>query len=320
VRIKEYLHEKAPSVLAYVNLLPMYASNKQLGTAGDPIQAYKDYLKQFIEAVKPDLLSYDFYPFDFGVKGDRSDYFLNLSLVRQAALDAHLPFMVIQQAAAWHKNQRIPTGEMLRWQAYTALAYGSRGLSWYVYSYPGHDGGMSFSDGTYRERLIAKAKGNNVVLGGTPTPLYYYAAVLHKDYLAIASELQPLKSIAVYHAGMLPDGTAALPKDAPFRIEPPVPQKNYAPPAPVEGWAIGYFGEGENPTHALVVNLDYRTYSGIGEERRDEFIFNPVRRHLVGPGPLQVFDPKTSKWNDAGKDGVDLHLPPGECVLVRVGG
>jgi hypothetical protein len=142
--------------------------------------------------------------------------------------------------------------------------------------------------------------------------------VLHRNYVAISAELQPLKSIAVYHAGMLPDGTHPLPKDAPFHIEPPVPQKNYAPPAPVEGWVIGYFGEGETPTHALVVNLDYRTYSGIGEARRDEFIFNPVRHHLVGPGPLQMFDPATSKWTDAPKEGVDLHLAPGDCVLVRV--
>jgi hypothetical protein len=314
-RIKDYLKEKDPSTLVYVNLLPMYATHKQLGTSGDPVHAYQEYLKQYVKVVKPDLLSFDIYP--FGVNGDRSDYFLNLSLVRQAALEAHIPFMVIQQAAAWHKNQPIPTGEMLRWQAYTALAYGSHGLSWYVYSYPGHDGGMSFSDGTYRERLIGKEKGD-VVLGGTPTPLYYYAAVLHKEYIALAAELQPLKSIAVYHSGMAPDGTVPLPKDAPFRIEPPVPAKNYAPPAPVEGYVTGYFGEGTVATHALVVNLDYRTYSGRGEERRNEFIFNPVRRHLVGPGPLQVFDAATSKWTDAPKDGVDLHLAPGDCLLVRM--
>ncbi len=315
-RIKNYLNEKDPSTLVYVNLLPVYATNKQLGTQGDPIHAYQEYLRRFVQVVKPQLLSYDFYPFDMGLKGDRSDYFLNLALVRQAALEAHIPFLVIQQAAAWQKNQRIPTGEMLRWQAYTALAYGSQGLSWYVYSYPGHDGGMAFSEGTYRERFIAKTRGQ-VVLGGSPTPLYYYAKVLHREYAAIAAQLQPLNSIAVYHAGMLPEGTHPLPPDAPFHIEPPVPQKDYAPPAPVEGWAIGYFGQGQTPTHALVVNLDYRTYSGIGQDRRNEFILNPVRHHLVGPGPLQVFDPKTSKWTDAPKDGVDLHLAPGDCVLVR---
>ena len=44
------------------------------------------------------------------------------------------------------------------------------------------------------------------------------------------------------------------------------------------------------PTHALVVNLDYRTYSGLGQPRRDEFA-KPVRRALVGPGPLDAFDP-----------------------------
>jgi hypothetical protein len=63
------------------------------------------------------------------------------------------------------------------------------------------------------------------------------------------------------------------------------------------------------PTHALVVNLDYRTYSGRGRARRDEFL-EPVARSIMGPSNLEVFDAATSEWSDSGGDAVALQLPP----------
>ncbi len=311
-RMKDYLQKKDPAHLVYVNLYPIYASNKQLGTTGEPAPAYREYLRQFVETFRPQLLSYDHY--HFTVQGDRDQYFLNLAEIRRAALDAGIPFMAIVQACSWTVNMRIPTGEELRWLAYTTLAYGSQGISWYVYGYPGHDGGMINPAGTYREPRIARAMGS-AVLGGPPTPLYYYVRELHKEFLAIATELQPLRSLAVYHVGMLPEGTLPLPADAVFRLDPPVPPKDYA--TPVEGFVIGTFGPGESPTHALVVNLDYRTYSGRGQPRREEFL-KPVRRALVGPGRLEVFDAETSKWSPADSNRVELRLPPGSGILVRV--
>ena len=310
-RMKAYLQEKDPSRLAYVNLYPTYASNKQLGTTGDPAPAYREHVRQFVETVKPQLLSYDHY--HFAVKGDGAQFFLNLGEIRNAALAAGIPFMAILQACSWTVNMRIPTGEELRWLAYTTLAYGSQGISWYVYGYPGHDGAMINPAGTYREPHIARAMGQ-AVLGGTPTSLYYFVRELHKEFVAIATELRPFRSLGVYHAGMLPEGASPLPDDAPFRLDPPVPPKDYA--APVEGFVIGCFGAEQSPTHALVVNLDYRTYSGAGQPRRAEFL-TPVRRAVVGPGRLEVFDTGTSTWSAAESDRFELRLPPGGGVLVR---
>ena len=313
-RMKDYLQEKDPSRLVYVNLYPIYANNEQLGTIGEPAPAYREYLRQFVETFRPQLLSYDHY--HFAVKGDsEKGYFLNLAEIRQAALDADIPFMVIAQACSWTVNMRIPTGEELRWLAYTSLAYGSQGISWYVYGYPGHDGGMINPAGTYREPHIARAMGR-AVLGGSPTPLYYYARELHKEFVAIATELQPLKSLAVYHVGMLPEGTSPLPDTAAFCLDPPLPRKDYT--TPVEGFVIGYFGSGQSPTHALVVNLDYRTYGGRGQPRQEEFL-KPMRRAIVGPGQLEVFDAKASKWSMADSNRIELRLPPGGGMLVRVG-
>jgi len=200
------------------------------------------------------------------------------------------------QACSWTVNRRIPAGEELRWLAYTTLAYGSQGISYYVYGYRGHDGAMmNLAD-------------------GSPTSLYYAARELNREFVAVARQLQPLRSLAVYHAGMLPEGTAPMPEKAVFRLDPPVSGKDYA--TPVEGFVIGYFGRADAPTHALLVNLDYRTYSGRGQARRPEFI-EPVRRAIVGPGELEVYDAGAGTWFPAGSNRAELRLPPGGGKLGR---
>src|SRR5436190_11373924 len=85
-KLVAYLRERDPAHLAYINLFPTYANNGQLGNKRDTVTAYTEHLEQFISIVKPALLSYDHY--QFAVKGDNPDYFLNLALIRRAAQQA----------------------------------------------------------------------------------------------------------------------------------------------------------------------------------------------------------------------------------------
>ncbi|MEK7398097.1 MAG: hypothetical protein AAB116_14285, partial [Candidatus Poribacteria bacterium] len=62
-RLTAYLSELDPSHNSYINLFPIYANNQQLGTAGEPIPAYQEHLRQFVETLKPNLISYDHYHF-----------------------------------------------------------------------------------------------------------------------------------------------------------------------------------------------------------------------------------------------------------------
>ena len=253
--------------------------------------------------------------------------------MREASLYAQVPFMNIVQACSWTPNMRIPTGEEMRWLTYTSLAYGAQGISHYVYSHPGHDGGMA-----YLNNFEAGDGKAGIVVVGEPTPLYYYMCKLNREFFAVAKALQPLKSLAVHHVGIIPKGATVLPEDSPFQFHPPVPKEEF-PKESIEklskeelaarfaeggetgsqlkGFVIGLFGKEETPMHALVVNLDYRTGSGRAHKRRDEFI-KPVRRALTGPGRLEFFDPDTSEWMDAQEKFVFLKLPPGGGLLVRV--
>jgi hypothetical protein len=285
-RVVTFLRQQDPQHLAYINLFPTYANNQQLGTQGDTISAYREHLREFIDLAEPSLLSYDHY--QFAVGGDNPEYFLNLALVRQAAIRAGVPMLQIVQACTWTPSMRVPDGDQMRYLVYTTLAYGAQGISYYVYCCPGHTGG------------IARPS-------GAPTPLYTALATLNRQFVAVGRQLQPLRSLGVYHCGMRPPGAQPPAADLPFRVNPPLPAMSYKPPERVKGLLLGAFaaakGSPSTATHVLVVNLDYR--SG-------------VETALVGPGKLETFDAAQGTWASAGASRVPLRLPPGGGTLVRL--
>jgi hypothetical protein len=287
-KLVAYLRERDPAHLAYINLFPTYASNDQLGTKGDTVTAYREHLRQYVDIVKPGLISYDHY--QFSVKGDNDGYFLNLAMIRRAAQDAGLPFLNIVQACTWSASMRVPTDDEVRYLAYTTLAYGAQGISYYVYSCAGHTGAVAHAD-------------------GTPTPLYHTLRTLNREFVSIAQQLQPLRSLGVYHAGMLPPGAEPVPADGRFQLDPPVFGMTYTNLQPVKGVLLGYFGmagkgkKAPKPTHLMVVNLDYQAEAVVG---------------IRGPSRLELFDPATGLWSRAGGKRADLTLQRGGGQLVRV--
>jgi hypothetical protein len=249
------------------------------------VTAYQAHLRQFVDQVKPALISYDHY--QFALAGDNPQYFLNLALIRRAALDAGLPFLNIVQACTWAPTvMRVPTGDEMRYLVYTTLGYGAQGISYYIYTCPNHVGGIANAD-------------------GSPTPLYHALKTLNREFVAIAKELQPLRSLGVYHAGMMPQGTEPLPKDASFSLDPPVAAMEYKAPARVQGAMLGCFGpSGKGPaTHAVIVALDYKTEMTLG---------------VRGPAAIEIFDATTVQWAPANSARAEFRLPGGGGKLVRV--
>jgi hypothetical protein len=287
-KLVAHLRQKDPAHLAYINLFPTYASNEQLGNQGDVETAYRAHLRQYVDIVRPDLISYDHY--QFTVKGDSPHYFLNLAHIRRAAMEARLPFLNIVQACTWTPSMRVPKGDEMRYLVYTSLAYGAQGISYYVYCWPGHTGGIANPD-------------------GSPTPIYDTLKTLNREFVAIARQLQPLRSLGVYHAGMLPPGSEPIPQRARFLLDPALPLKEFKPPEPAKGALLGLFGPVPRPgqapvaTHALIANLDYETSQSF---------------RLRGPSRLELFDACSGQWYPAGRRAAELRLPPGGGQLVRV--
>lgn len=286
--IVAHLRQLDPQHVSYINLLPSYNSNATLQA-----NSYQQYLSQYMDAVNPSILSYDFSP--FRTFGDLPDYFRNLAIISHTAKQAGIPFLTIVQAASWDPEVRVPTANELRYQTYTTLVYGAQGISHYVYWAAGHQGGMALVD-------------------GTPTPLYMAAQSLNAEFESIATQLRSLKSIGAYHLGDLPPGWGTtdgsspmrLPGSSPFQLATPTPDSNYVTNQPVKGVVLGLFGQRSqlaDATHSLVVNLDY---------------INGLTTTVTGPGDLSTFDPTTSIWTPTGHPWATLDLPPGGGVLVRL--
>jgi hypothetical protein len=296
-KLVAYLRERDAAHVAYINLLPSYATQVQLAVSDDvaarkrvgfpqnfagtganvkTIAAYRAYLKRFVEVVQPDLLSYDHY--HFLKTGDGAQYFLNLALVRETALDAHKPFLNIVQASTVEPVWRRPNAAELRWLAFTTLAYGGRGISYFTYWGPASYGGL------YQD--------------GTPTPLAGEVATLNAEIARIGTALLPLESAAVYHTPPLPLGTTSFPADAPVRITSP------------GELVLGLFEKHGRATAFLVVNRDYRQ-----EAQAVLTVALPGRT-------LQELDRKTGAWSEGETLGTDrvvkVKLGPGDGRLFRL--
>ncbi len=168
------LLELDPQHLPYINLFPIYATSGALGTSD-----YDTYLRTFIETVRPAILSYDYYI--FLKAGDRQDYFTNLEAARREALRAEIPFMQIIQANE-HMSYRDVDAADLRWQVYTTLAYGAKGISYFTYAVPPVD---SFGDG-----LLDRS--------GQPTAKWGYAREINLEVTQLGEHLIGLTSTGVF--------------------------------------------------------------------------------------------------------------------------
>jgi len=223
-KLVAYLREHDPSHAAYINLYPIYASNEQLGTKGPQFKAYQEYLRRYIEEVKPSLISYDHYHFFKNQDGEQ--YFLNLEMIRQLAIDNSLPFLNTIQASTIDKTWRLVNSSELRWLVFTTLAYGGRGISYFLYWGPSAYGGL------YQD--------------GKKTPMMDTVTLLNKEISALGMTLMDLDNLGTYHTDPLPIGTKGLPVTSPVQFVGP------------GGFVLGLFGKNNNITTFMVVNRDYK--------------------------------------------------------------
>ncbi|HNT35904.1 MAG TPA: hypothetical protein PKH07_13015 [bacterium] len=294
-KLVAHLRSKDPAHLAYINLFPTYANEAQLqvsadaaerakvgipqdfagvSTSDDTVLRYREHLRQFVEIVKPDLISYDHY--HFLKDSDGKQYFLNLALIRAAALEANKPFLnIIQACDSPSEGWRGPGENEVRWLTYTSLAYGAQGICHFRYDV-----------GLWEDRKNPS----------TPLPLYWAVSRMNREFLAIASELQPLKSIGAYHCGEVPVGGNALPAGSVFGLQ-----------TSPQNVLLGYFGKSPGrPTHVVVVNLDYT---------------NAISTTLTGPGAMEIFHAMTQTWKSHSEDRhLKLDIEPDGGVLVRLNG
>lgn len=124
------LRKARPGKLAYINLFPNYASLAQL-----QVDTYEEHVDRFIKEVGPDVLSMDHYPAMRPDADGRENYCRNLATMREASLAAGIPFWNFFNTMPFGPHFD-PTEAQLRWQIYTSLAYGAKGVLYFCYWTP----------------------------------------------------------------------------------------------------------------------------------------------------------------------------------------
>ncbi len=181
----------APGKWAYINLFPDYATPGQLGTA-----TYAEYLERFIASCHPRIISYDNYSLmDDG--SIRENYWSNLEAVRAACRKHGIEFWNIVLSVA-HFNYRELSAADFRFEVYTTLAYGGRGISYFTY--------FTSPTGNYRMGPIDQF--------GHQTPTWYFMQHVNLQIQKLAPTLLQLSSDAVYHFGQVPSGASGPPTNS----------------------------------------------------------------------------------------------------------
>jgi hypothetical protein len=163
--ICKLFRELDPAHEPLINLFPSYASTTQLGSPD-----FRSYIRDFIETVKPGVLSYD----NYALREPDTWYdhwFSDLAVVREETRKAGIPFWVFIQSEGIGEHMRVPHRAEILWQVNTCLAYGARGLGWFTYWTPEVDQGIPRVEGA-PPPLIEEHHGGMLDTGGNPTPLY----------------------------------------------------------------------------------------------------------------------------------------------------
>jgi hypothetical protein len=219
-RINQYMLRKDPKHLPYINLFPNYANAEQLGT-----KTYEEHVALYIATVKPALVSYDHYQQMFGRE---TVYFTNLEIIRKHCLEGRLPFVQIILSIP-HFGYRNPSEADMRWQIYTSVVYGARGIMYFTYWY--------WKDCAQGPAIITAE--------GKPDVKYDIVRRLNARLKALGPLLMRLESTGVYHTGPVPPGARPLAGD------------NLVRQAAGGNMVIGCFRDSSSRQYVMAVNKTF---------------------------------------------------------------
>jgi hypothetical protein len=275
--VKKY----APGKLAYINLFPSYATagapNKsQLGTA-----SYTEYLERFVNEVKPQILSYDNYMVQYS--DDLQDetkaaiYYADLLEIRRVAQKYGLPFWNIVSCNQIRPETTVPSPANVAFQAYTTLAAGGRGISWYKYYQDGY--------------AYAPIDGD-----GNKTETWQYLRVVNRQVRTLGPLMNRLRSTGVFFTSPPVKSLPLLPGRIVKGVESKASPRGITKAQPPI--MVGEFSDENGSDYVLLVNLALERSTNVKLETVKSYktkrIFSAV------DGRLLPLDEKNGRWIPAG--------------------
>lgn len=118
---------------AYINLYPNYASvssnDGQQVTSQLGVPSYEEHIARYVQEVPTDYICYDFYLYSISVE----KAFSNLWTVSDACRDSGRSMWIVLQVNS-NRESEVMSLNQLRFQAYTAMAFGAETIIWGCYT------------------------------------------------------------------------------------------------------------------------------------------------------------------------------------------
>jgi hypothetical protein len=229
--------------------------------------------------VKPDVLSYDNYMVQYSMDlkdtSSAESYYRNLLDIRQTALRYEVPFWNIVSSNQIRPYTSIPSPSNLMFQAFTTLAAGGKGVTWYTY-YP---------------RVYGYAP---IDEEGRKTQTWYFLKEVNRQLGVLGPWMNQLTSTGVYFSAPAPVRNLPL---LPGRLV-----RGVDSDCPV---MVGEFKGEDDREYVMVVNLSLERSTVFRINLKDE-----VRGiEVIGSagGNPDGYDPEKGHWLVAGQ-GVLLRL------------
>lgn len=180
--------------LDFVNLFPTY----WYGTPTS--ESYEKYVDAFISSqeYKPRVLCFDHYPNLKETEGGfRNDFYSNLSVIRKKSIEYEIPFWMVVLSSE-HLSYRKPSFEDISLQVYSALAYGAKGIGYYLYS-------KCWEHVTYKSWILEDYVDDPNVPDSLHGPLFVPVQNLNKQVQVLGKILSELESIDIIHTSDYPN-------------------------------------------------------------------------------------------------------------------
>ena len=196
IRTVQLVMEYAPGLIPFANLVPYWGGGSDYDMyVGASEEAHTKLVEDLLRETKIPLLGYDQYSQCLDAAHNQecgiNSYFYVLDQYHALTKKYEIPFYA-SLLACGHWSFRTPTEDDIRWQMYTSLAHGARGILWFhLYQY---DAGTSYV---------------NMPLCGpkrmkTPT----FDAIARQQYIFdcyYREQFDKMEMTAVYHTGHIYD-------------------------------------------------------------------------------------------------------------------
>lgn len=281
--------DKFPSIAEQFRVIERIAPDhvpfiNMLSTTGD-------FLRTYMEVVRPSLLSFDYYQWWWGT--DR--YFEKLEQFRETALAARVPLAACFEVSANPAVERGDTTYLsdnlrkLRQSIYTTLAYGAKGIEW------------------YSAKMLFEPKSANL------TPAGRDVAILNREIKRIGSVLVTLRSIDVFHTTPLPAATRTPPKDYWLHVL----AEEGRP-----GLVQGMFKDEQGRDYLLVANRDYRDAQAVNVRLQSKWRgiapWNKPKTYNYSIEQLNKAKPDWTAVSSSSTSGFNFVIGAGDGELFRI--